>query len=269
MLIPPSIRKPIGRLIPILLYQSTQTRCPHKSHRTNRALTGKCGSLPCQRPKITHGLSTWSGNSFTTMPTRSACLQTTHFQWRLRSLSVRRSTGMSSRSRTIPTTSGGRANCLEAGCRHYRPTILGCVAFCSKLGGSLKRRPCNWSSVTRRWIDLAPTMRSIGIAMSKFVPLISSGIAGPLGVLHLPRLWLKVSLDARGKLADGYPAVGTGFDQMVLDGLNLKRDAVVSFISEKRPTYPQFEQWVRQQPGATLDQASIEKLNRAIAGYNH
>jgi hypothetical protein len=86
--------------------------------------------------------------------------------------------------------------------------------------------------------------------------------------LHLPRLWLKVSLDARGKLAAGYPAVGRGFDQMVIDGLNLKRDAVVSFISEKRPTYPQFEQWVREQPGATLDKASIEKLN-TITGYIH
>ncbi len=67
----------------------------------------------------------------------------------------------------------------------------------------------------------------------------------------------------------GYPAVGHGFDQMVIDGLNLKRDAVVSFISEKRPTYPQFEQWVREQPGAILDKASIDKLNSAITGYNH
>jgi hypothetical protein len=105
--------------------------------------------------------------------------------------------------------------------------------------------------------------------MSKFVPLLSSGIAGPLGVLHLPRLWLKVSLDARGKLATGYPAVGHGFDQMVIDGLNLNRDAVVSFISEKRPTYPQFEQWVHEQPGAKVDKASVEKLNGSISGYNH
>jgi hypothetical protein len=105
--------------------------------------------------------------------------------------------------------------------------------------------------------------------MSKFVPLLSSGIAGPLGVLHLPRLWLKVSLDAQVKLAPGYPAVGTGFDQMVIDGLNLNRDALVTFISKKRPTYPQFEQWVREQPGAKIDKASIEKLNGAISGYNH
>ena len=33
-----------------------------------------------------------------------------------------------------------------------------------------------------------------------YVPMISSGTAGPLGVLHLPRLWLKVSLEAAGKL---------------------------------------------------------------------
>jgi hypothetical protein len=105
--------------------------------------------------------------------------------------------------------------------------------------------------------------------MSKFVPLLSSGIAGPLGVLHLPRLWLKVSLDAQGKLAPGYPAIGKGFDQMVIDGLNLNRDALVTFIAEKRPMYPQFERWVREQPGAKIDKASIEKLNGAISGYNH
>ena len=36
--------------------------------------------------------------------------------------------------------------------------------------------------------------------MSTFVPLISSGTAGPLGVLHLPRFWQKASLEAVGKL---------------------------------------------------------------------
>lgn len=103
----------------------------------------------------------------------------------------------------------------------------------------------------------------------KIVPLISSGTAGPLGVLHLPRLWLKVSLASRGLLADGYPGAGKGFDQMVIDGLGLKRDAVLSYIGENRPTYPEFEAWVKSQPGATVDAASIEKLNAAIIGYNH
>lgn len=103
----------------------------------------------------------------------------------------------------------------------------------------------------------------------KHVPLISSGTAGPLGVLHLPRLWQKVSLEARGLLADGYPGAGKGYDQMVIDGLGLKRDEVLSFIASERPTYPRFEAWVKSRPGAKLDAESISKLNAAITGYHH
>jgi hypothetical protein len=104
--------------------------------------------------------------------------------------------------------------------------------------------------------------------MNTIVPLISSGIAGPLGVLHLPRLWLKASLEARGKLAAGYPGCGRGYDQMVVEGLGLKREEVLAFIRQNRPTYCQFEAWVKQH-GTKLDPASIEKLNAAIRGYIH
>jgi hypothetical protein len=99
--------------------------------------------------------------------------------------------------------------------------------------------------------------------------MISSGVAGPLGVLHLPRLWLKASLEARGKLAPGYPGCGTGYDQMVIDGLGLQRDAVLNFIKNEKPTYPQFEAWIKKQPGVKLDKASVEKLNASICGYIH
>ncbi len=104
--------------------------------------------------------------------------------------------------------------------------------------------------------------------MNTIVPLISSGVAGPLGVLHLPRLWLKVSLESVGKLAAGYPGAGKGYDQMVIDGLGLNRDAVLAFIKSSKPTYPQFEAWVKKN-GTKLDKGSIEKLNAAIRGYNH
>jgi hypothetical protein len=103
----------------------------------------------------------------------------------------------------------------------------------------------------------------------KIVPLIGSAEVGPLGVLHLPRLWLKISLDAKGLLADGYPAVGTGFDQMVLDGLGLQKNAVVEYVTNSRPTYCQFESWITKQPGTRLDSDSIARLNQAIRGYNH
>jgi hypothetical protein len=105
--------------------------------------------------------------------------------------------------------------------------------------------------------------------MNTYVPLISSGVAGPLGVLHLPRLWLKVSLEQRGSLAPGYPGIGKGYDQMVLDALGLNKDAVVNQIKSQRPTYAQFEAWVKKQPGVKLDKATIDKLNGAIRGYIH
>ena len=102
-----------------------------------------------------------------------------------------------------------------------------------------------------------------------YVPLISSGTAGPLGVLHFPRLWQKVSLKARGKLAEGYPDIGGGYDTMVLTALGIEPDAVRKFISENRPAYPQFEAWVKNQNGVKLDKATIDGSNRAIRGYTH
>lgn len=102
-----------------------------------------------------------------------------------------------------------------------------------------------------------------------YVPLISSGTAGPLGVLHLPRLWQKVSLEARGKLAPDYPGIGKGYDMMTISALGLNADAVKKFITDNKPTYPQFEAWVKAQPGVKLDKATLYKHNSAIRGYIH
>ena len=104
--------------------------------------------------------------------------------------------------------------------------------------------------------------------MSKIVPLISSGVAGPLGVLHLPRLWLKASLESKGKLAAGYPGIGKGYDMMTITALGLNEAAVRQFIAT-HPTYPQFEAWVKKQPGVKLDKATIYKHNQSILGYIH
>ena len=105
--------------------------------------------------------------------------------------------------------------------------------------------------------------------MSNIVPLIISGTKGPLGVLHLPRLWQKVSLEAAGKIADGYPGIGAGYDSMVIAGLGLDAEAVRSYITNEKPTYTQFEAWIQAQEGATLGADTISALNDSIAGYNH
>lgn len=104
--------------------------------------------------------------------------------------------------------------------------------------------------------------------MSTTIPLISSGIAGPIGVLHLPRLWQKVSLEKVAKLHDDYPGIGAGYDQMVLDGLGIDKEAFSSFMDSK-PTYPQLEKWVLDQKGGSLDDGAVKELNDSIAGYHH
>lgn len=105
--------------------------------------------------------------------------------------------------------------------------------------------------------------------MEQTVPLISSQVAGPLGAIHLPRLWQKLLLSAKGGLAEGYAQCGKGFDQMTLSGLKLDRDATVRYVTEQLPTYAQFEQWVLQQRGGSIPREEIEASNRAILGYMH
>lgn len=105
--------------------------------------------------------------------------------------------------------------------------------------------------------------------MSKIIPLISSGVAGPLGVLHLPRLWQKASLAAAGKQHPDYPAGAPGYDTMVLDGLGLDHKAFFDFVNSKKPTYVQLEAWVLEQKGGKLDGAEVEALNASIRGYDH
>jgi hypothetical protein len=105
--------------------------------------------------------------------------------------------------------------------------------------------------------------------MSKtIVPTISSGTAGPLGVLHLPRLWQKASLAAAGKLHPDYPGCGKGYDGMTLNALGIKEADFLAFIATK-PTYTQLESWIKAYPGAKLSRADIYRHNQSIMGYIH
>jgi hypothetical protein len=101
----------------------------------------------------------------------------------------------------------------------------------------------------------------------KIVPLISSSTAGPLGVIHLPRLWLKLSLAAAGALPEGYDECGDGFDAMTLDTLGLDRAKTIEYVRTARPSYMTFEKWVVA--NGKIDRAAIQLHNAAVRGYNH
>lgn len=102
---------------------------------------------------------------------------------------------------------------------------------------------------------------------SSVVPLVSSGTSGPLGAIHLPRLWLKLSLAAIDALPDGYDECGAGFDAMTLGGLGLDRQKTIDFIRQNRPTYMEFEEWVVA--NGKTDKATVDAHNAAIRAYNH
>jgi hypothetical protein len=102
---------------------------------------------------------------------------------------------------------------------------------------------------------------------TKVVPLISSGTAGPLGAIHLPRLWLKLSLAAADALPEGYDECGSGFDAMTLNALGLDRQKTIDYVRKNRPTYMEFEEWVVS--NGKIDKATIERHNAAIRAYNH
>lgn len=98
----------------------------------------------------------------------------------------------------------------------------------------------------------------------KIVLLISSTVAGPLGVLHLPRLWQKCVLGAKKMLADGYPEIGKGLCQMTLDALKLNKEETLQYLHSEVPSYPEFEAWILKKNGGKLDRAAIEKHNAAV-----
>jgi len=102
--------------------------------------------------------------------------------------------------------------------------------------------------------------------MDTTIPLISSDTKGPLGVKHLPRLWLKTLLSASNRLPEGYKDIRPGFDYMLLEGLGVEPDAARAFIFEQRPSYTDFEAWIQEQAGVDLTEANVARVNAIITG---
>jgi hypothetical protein len=107
------------------------------------------------------------------------------------------------------------------------------------------------------------------VTLQKVVPITSSSTAGPLGAIHLPRLWLKLTLAAAGLLPESYDECGKGFDQMTLDALGLDRQKTIDFVRNNKPKYIAFEEWVVAQNGGSISKDRIEKHNAAVRGYHH
>ena len=99
--------------------------------------------------------------------------------------------------------------------------------------------------------------------LDQIAPTISSSVYGPLGIMHLPRLWLKLVLHATGRLPEGYRHGIGGFDEFVITSLGIERDAFIAYVENEKPDYPAVEAWVRAH-ATKLDDETIAAINRRI-----
>lgn len=97
----------------------------------------------------------------------------------------------------------------------------------------------------------------------QIIPLISPITTGPLGVMHLPRLWYKLLLHSYGLLAEGYRHGHGGLDGKLLTALGIDAEAFIAFVEGERPDYQACERWV-QQHATNLNPASIAAHNEAV-----
>ena len=55
---------------------------------------------------------------------------------------------------------------------------------------------------------------------------------------------------------------------MTCAALGLEEEAVKDYIKQKKPTYPEFEAWVKKN-AKSLSRDAVEKHNAAVRGYIH
>ena len=104
--------------------------------------------------------------------------------------------------------------------------------------------------------------------MDTYIPLISNRSKGPLGLVHLPRLWLKMRLAAKGKLAQGYRAGKGGADGALLEALGLDYETTAAFIAESQPTYLVFEAWIKENvEPERLTSEAVNQFNERILSF--
>jgi hypothetical protein len=95
------------------------------------------------------------------------------------------------------------------------------------------------------------------------VPAISSLASGPLGLLHLPRLWGKAIIKAGATLPEGFHSGSGPLDVQLAEAIGMDLAASVRYVNAEIPPYLVYEQWVRDN-ATTLDAATITAWNERM-----
>jgi hypothetical protein len=111
------------------------------------------------------------------------------------------------------------------------------------------------------WVSLhAYVVANRGKTLDPIIPAITSLAVGPLGVLHLPRLWGKAMIKTLGALPEGYHSGNGPLDEQLADTIGMDLAASVSFTNAELPPYLVYEQWVREH-ATKLDADTVAAWN--------
>jgi hypothetical protein len=94
-------------------------------------------------------------------------------------------------------------------------------------------------------------------------PAITGLAAGPLGILHLPRLWGKAVIKAIGALPEGYHSGSGPLDEQLAEAIGMDLAASVAYTNAEYPTYIAYEAWVRKN-ATNLKPEPIEAWNERM-----
>ena len=89
---------------------------------------------------------------------------------------------------------------------------------------------------------------------------------GPLGVLHLKRLWSRLTLRSANQNKQTNEWLS---DRLVIDGLGLALEETIQYLGRTAPTYEQFEQWILERNGGRIEPLRLERINATVSGAEY
>jgi Phytanoyl-CoA dioxygenase (PhyH) len=97
------------------------------------------------------------------------------------------------------------------------------------------------------------------------IKIASSEEPGSLGVAHLKRLWSRYMA---GRLEAAPEGDGRDWaaDNTVISGLGLNLHETMRYLYATGPSFEQFEHWILERNGGSIDAARIERINSALRG---
>ncbi len=102
-----------------------------------------------------------------------------------------------------------------------------------------------------------------GSALRTLPPIAPVSAMGTLGLVHMPRMWSKALLHAKGQLAEGY-LPGCFFDRTLMSGLGIDPQEALDHLMTELPSYDAFEWWVLARAGGSIDPQAARQINETI-----